>query len=327
MWYLTIPLIVLASFLGRALICPRPWPSVQPWAFSWAVLPRLAEPSHAVRRGAYRRSSPPWPRERDPRVVHESYHRHRERRQNSHVPLVSVIVPVLDDVRSLERALEALGDDSRVEIIVVNAGERTPALIALEHARLYVRWLTSLPGRGRQMNVGARLARGDWLLFLHADTRLTAGWIEELERVGQQSSVVGGSFRFQLDSGRRWARLLECGVAARVRWLDLPYGDQALFVRRKVFAALDGYQELPLMEDVDFVRRLRRKGRLHHSTLPAVTSARRWETDGWMRRSVENVILVVLFLAGVSPSWLAARYRRGARAQARGPRVRVARDG
>jgi rSAM/selenodomain-associated transferase 2 len=243
------------------------------------------------------------------------------------VPLISVIVPVLDDVRSLERALDSLGDDSRAEIIVVNAGERTRPIIALEHAKPQVRWLTSLPGRGLQMNVGARLARGDWLLFLHADTRLPAGWIEELERVGQDSSLVGGSFRFHLDSARRWARALERGVAARVRWLNLPYGDQALFVHREVFAALGGYRELPLMEDVDFVRRMRRKGQLHHSTLPAVTSARRWEADGWIRRSLENVILVLLFLVGVSPSWLAARYRRGAPAPDRGPRVSEARDG
>lgn len=243
------------------------------------------------------------------------------------MPLVSVIVPVLDDALSLEGALESLGDDSRVEVIVVNAGERTPAMVSLEHAAPHVRWLTSPPGRGRQMNLGARHARGDWLLFLHADTRLPAGWIEEVKRAGRLSSVVGGSFRFQLDSARRWARALERGVAARVRWLDLPYGDQALFVGREVFTALSGYRELPLMEDVDFVRRLRRKGQLYHSTFPAVTSARRWETDGWIRRSVENVLLVLLFLAGVSPSWLAARYRRGARAQDRGPRVSEARDG
>lgn len=246
--------------------------------------------------------------------------------QNRRVPLVTVIVPVLDDVRCLARALESTGGDSRVEIIVVNAGERTPAMIAVEHAAPDVRWLTSPPGRGRQMNIGARHARGDWLLFLHADTRLPAGWVEELERA-ERGSSVGGSFRFQLDSTRRLARVLERGVAARVRWLDLPYGDQALFVRREVFAALGGFRELPLMEDVDFVRRLRRMGRLHHSLLPAVTSARRWEADGWIRRSVENVILLLLFLAGVTPGRLAVRYRRGVPAGERRPRVTTARDG
>jgi rSAM/selenodomain-associated transferase 2 len=226
------------------------------------------------------------------------------------VPTISVIVPVLDEVRSLEAALASLGHQARVEIIVVNGGERTPAMAALERAAPHVSWLMSPPGRGRQMNLGARRARGDWLLFLHADTRLPAGWVDELERAGRQAGVVGGSFRFRLDADRWWARAIERGVAARVRWLGLPYGDQALFVRRETFVALGGYREMPLMEDVDFVRRMRRAGRLHHSRLPAVTAARRWEADGWIRRSVENVILLLLFLAGVSPARLALRYRR-----------------
>ena len=242
------------------------------------------------------------------------------------VPLVTVIVPVLDDRRCLERALASLGVDPRVEIIVVNGGARTPAMIALERAAPHVHWLASAPGRGRQMNAGARQARGDWLLFLHADTRLPAGWIEELERAGR-GSAVGGSFRFRLDAARWWARVLERGVAARVRWLDLPYGDQGLFVRRQAFAALGGFRELPLMEDVDFVRRLRRLGRLDHSALPAVTSARRWESDGWIRRTIENLLLTLLFLAGVAPSRLATRYRRGAPAQSRSERGTAVRDG
>ena len=238
---------------------------------------------------------------------------------------MTVIVPVLHDVRWLEHALESVGGDSRVEIIVVNAGERTPTAVALEHCTPHVRWLASAPGRGRQMNLGARQAHGDWLLFLHADTRLPAGWIEELERVAR-GSAIGGSFRFKLDSERRLARALECGVAARVRWLDLPYGDQALFVRREIFVALDGFRELPLMEDVDFVRRLRRVGRLAHSAWPAVTSARNWDADGWIRRSGKNVILLLLFLAGVSPGWLAARYRRRPVTRGRNVRGMATRD-
>ena len=160
------------------------------------------------------------------------------------------------------------------------------------------------------MNKGAKAARGQWILFLHADTRLPRGWTEEIERATQQGSCVGGSFRLQLDSQSRWARLIERGVATRVRWFDLPYGDQALFVRRDVFSSLGGYEDLPLMEDVAFVRRLARAGRLCHSPLQAVTSARKWELDGWIVRSLENVCLVLLFLAGVSPRRLAARYRR-----------------
>ncbi|MBI1873171.1 MAG: TIGR04283 family arsenosugar biosynthesis glycosyltransferase [Acidobacteria bacterium] len=228
-------------------------------------------------------------------------------------PAVSVVIPVLHDTAQLARALDTLVPDPRVEVIVVNGGEHDPSSSALEQLHPHVRWFGSSPGRGRQMNVGASHARGEWLLFLHADTRLPNGWLEELTTLAPAPAIVGGSFRFRLDSSHRWARVIERGVAARVRWVNLPYGDQALFVRREVFEALGGYREMPLMEDVEFVRRLARTGRLHHSRLPIVTSARRWETDGWIRRSLLNIMLLLLFLAGASPQWLARRYSKRVR--------------
>ncbi len=229
------------------------------------------------------------------------------------MPLISVIIPVLNDAAALRRALDALVTDGRVEVIVVNGGRRDREMLAMEQEWRSVRWLVSGPGRGRQMNFGAREARGEWLLFLHADTRLSPGWIDELAAVADDDTIVGGSFRFRLDVDSWWARAIERGVAIRVRVGNLPFGDQALFVRRGAFAALDGYAEWPLMEDVDLVRRLRHSGRLHHSRRPAVTSARRWEADGWMHRSARNVALLLLFFAGVSPAWLARHYqpRRG----------------
>ena len=223
--------------------------------------------------------------------------------------LVSVVIPVLNDTPQLAGALTSIGHDPRVEVVVVDGGNGE-ARATLEDVAPHVRWLRSAPGRWRQMNEGAGASCGQWLLFLHADTRLPSGWIEEVERAAQNPACVGGSFRLQLDSQSRWARLIERGVATRVRWFDLPYGDQALFVRRDVFSSLGGYEDLPLMEDVAFVRRLARAGRLCHSPLQAVTSARKWELDGWIVRSLENVCLVLLFLAGVSPRRLAARYRR-----------------
>src|SRR4030095_10896434 len=137
-----------------------------------------------------------------------------------------------------------------------------------------------------------------------------------MRRASADPDVVGGSFRFQLDSAAWQARLIERAVDRRVRWLDLAYGDQALFVRRDAFQALGGYREWPLMEDVDFVRRLRQLGRLYHSPLPVVTSARRWERDGGWRRSAENIAIQMLFFAGASPAWLARRYLRRADAHA-----------
>ena len=148
---------------------------------------------------------------------------------------------------------------------------------------------------------------GRWLLFLHADTRLHERWFDAL-RQAESRRAVGGAFRFTLDSPRPAARLIERGVAWRTRWLGLPYGDQGLFVRRDAFEALEGYRPYPLMEDVDLVRRLRRRGSLLLSPLPVRTSARRWERDGWMRRSVRNLALVALYFAGVPPHRLARSY-------------------
>lgn len=224
------------------------------------------------------------------------------------MPLVSVVIPVLRDEPALHRALADLGMDDRFEVVVVNGGPDDHKTTAPARGRPDVKWLWSAPGRGRQMNRGASAAAGDWLLFLHADTRLAPRWLDELERITPNSAIVGGSFRFGLDSASPWARIIERGVAGRVRWFNLPYGDQALFVRRSVFARLRGYVEWPLMEDVDLVRRLARVGRLHHSRIDAITSARRWERDGWVRRSTRNLLLLGLYFAGVSPLRLARLY-------------------
>jgi rSAM/selenodomain-associated transferase 2 len=226
--------------------------------------------------------------------------------------LVTIVIPVLNDAAALASLLAGLPADPLLEIIVVNGSEVSdPAMDALRERYPGLSWMQSAPGRGVQMNQGARHARGRWLVFLHADTRLGAGWVDVLRRLDEQPQIVGGSFRFALDSPARWARWIEWGVRIRVRLFDLAYGDQALFVRRAVFGELGGYRELPLMEDVDFIRRLRRRGRLVHAGVRALTSARRWERDGWLRRTVDNAVLVVLFLAGHPPDRLARRYHRG----------------
>jgi rSAM/selenodomain-associated transferase 2/rSAM/selenodomain-associated transferase 1 len=236
-------------------------------------------------------------------------------------PFVSIVVPVLGDAASFAHLLTTLHVRRDVEIIVVNGGPPDSRLDALTDLRTDIRLVSSSSGRGRQMNAGAVSARGRWLLFLHADTRLPSEWIDEVRRADEDPAVAGGSFRFRLDSTAYQARLIERGVRLRVRWFGLAYGDQALFVRREAFHAIGGYREWPLMEDVDLVRRLRRVGRLYHSAFPAVTSARRWERDGWWRRSAENVILQLLFFVGVSPAPLARRYLRSTNPRTKGEAV------
>jgi rSAM/selenodomain-associated transferase 2/rSAM/selenodomain-associated transferase 1 len=237
---------------------------------------------------------------------------------------LSIVIPVLNDTEPLGRLLTTIHPDPQVDIVVVNGGVPDDRLDAICR-RPDVQLLTSAPGRGRQMNVGASAAAGRWIVFVHADTRLPPQWSDEIRRVSADPTIVGGSFRFRLDSAAWQARLIERAVDRRVRWLDLAYGDQALFVRHDVFDAMGGYREWPLMEDVDFVRRLRRAGRLYHSAQPVLTSARRWERDGWWRRSASNVMLQALFFAGVAPERLANWYARPLRRSTREALVVMAR--
>jgi len=233
-------------------------------------------------------------------------------------PLVSVVVPVLGDTEELTELLTSLvrlgegapdpsSPGTRYEVIVINGDPEDTSVLAC-HARFpTVRWAEGQRGRANQMNVGAGLSQAEWLLFLHADARLSRGWLSEMERIDGQPNVWG-AFAFTLDSKARMARVLEHGVALRVRLFGLPYGDQGIFVRRSVFEALRGYATLPIMEDIDLVRRLRHSGPAVWSPLPVSVSARRWERDGWLRRSTLNMLFLGLFLSGVSPRWLARQY-------------------
>jgi rSAM/selenodomain-associated transferase 1 len=160
------------------------------------------------------------------------------------------------------------------------------------------------------MNAGAAVAGGRWLLFLHADSELPPDWLDVLARADERNDSVGGAFRLSIDSHAWQARVIEAGVRLRLALVGLPYGDQAPFVRTHIFQAIGGYRDLPLMEDVDFVRRLRTIGRIDISQAPVVTSARRWKRDGWFRRSGRNITLATQFLLGVSPARLAQAYFR-----------------
>lgn len=223
-------------------------------------------------------------------------------------PLVTIVVPVLADAEVAGQLLAQLPPDPDVEVVVVDGGhDERLARVALEHP--HVRLLHATPGRAHQMNVGAKDAAGEWLLFLHADSELPSGWQQALAGIHQ--AVIGGWFRFALDDTAWQARVIERLVRWRVRRLRLPYGDQGLFVRREMFRMLGGFRELPLLEDVEFVRRLVRSGPVRELALPLRTSARRWRRDGWFRRSSMNLTIVALYFAGVSPARLARWYHRG----------------
>jgi rSAM/selenodomain-associated transferase 2 len=224
--------------------------------------------------------------------------------------MISVIIPTLNEEDNIVRCIRSVGNEAGCEIIVADGGS-TDRTLERAGACEGVRIVSSGRGRGRQMNKGASAAGGDVFLFLHADTRLEQGWGRAVHSLLDNGSVVGGAFTFRVDSDRRRYRLIEFLVSLRCSIFKLPYGDQGIFVRRGIFESLGGYREVPLMEDVDLMGRLREKGRIAILGKKAFTHHRRWEREGWVRASLQNQMIMILYRLGRSPDALAKMYYRG----------------
>jgi Glycosyltransferases, probably involved in cell wall biogenesis len=217
---------------------------------------------------------------------------------------VSVIVPTLDEAHYIRSCVaSALAQEAPVDVVVVDGGSRdgTPDLVK-------GRATVMLAGRGRavQLNAGTRRATSDVLLFLHADSTLHPHALAGVRAALSDADIVGGTFTLRFD--RRsplldfyaWCTRLPLGV--------FRYGDQGIFVRRRTFEALGGFREWPLMDDVDFLTRMRTAGRTALVPLPVTTSARRFTGHGVVRQQLRNVLLVALYRLGVSPTTLAIWY-------------------
>lgn len=219
--------------------------------------------------------------------------------------MLSVIIPTLNAVHCLPSTLAAMTGAG--ERLVVDGGSRdgTMAAASAHGARV----ISASPGRGSQMEAGARAAGEAWLLFLHADTVLEQGWRDEVSRfiADPQNAGRAATFRFALSDDSSQARRLEGWVSWRVRRLGLAYGDQGLLIHRDFYRAIGGFRPLPLMEDVDLIRRIGRQ-RLVVLDANAITSARRWQQEGWLWRSGRNLGCLALYFLGVSPRVLKRLY-------------------
>ena len=221
---------------------------------------------------------------------------------------VSVITPTLNEEDHLSAALTAAQRDGPHELIVVDGGSTDRTVeIARDRDALV---LESPTGRARQMNRGAAVATGEFLLFLHADTILPGGYPGLVRSTLGLAGVAGGAFEFTLAGEFAGRRLVERGTNWRARHRQLPYGDQGVFVRRETFFQIGGFPDLPIMEDYEFVRRLRRCGSIALAPGAALTSARRWQRHGLLRTTLLNQLIVLGYLAGISPARLAGWYRR-----------------
>lgn len=218
-------------------------------------------------------------------------------------PRLSIVVPTLNAPKTLASCLACLNGAHEVIVVDGGSGDDSRRIAEQNGATL----LPSPRGRGIQLRNGADAASGDWLLFLHADTLLGADWTDAVERHMASAPDAAGYFRFRLQSDAWQARLVETGVRLRAQMFGLPYGDQALLVRRALYDRIGGYRPLPLLEDVDLVCRLGRR-RLRRLPADALTSAARWQEDGWLARSVRNIACLSLYLAGVSPERISSFY-------------------
>ena len=222
--------------------------------------------------------------------------------------MLSIVIPTLEAGACLERTLRAVADPGFPVDLIVADGGSTDATLDVA-ARFGARTLTAPRGRGAQLAAGAGAARGEWLLFLHADTVLEAGWRAAVTGFAiPQNRFRAAVFTFALDDQGPQARRLERMVAWRTRVLGLPYGDQGLLMSRDFHGDLGGFRPLPLMEDVDMIRRVGRK-RLTALDVKAVTSAERFRRQGYVRRSTLNLTCLGLYLLGVPPARIERIYR------------------
>ena len=219
---------------------------------------------------------------------------------------ISIIIPTLNEAATIGETLRRLRSSGSCEVIVVDGGsdDGTPEL-ARPQADLV---LSAGRGRATQMNVGARAASGQVLLFLHADTVLPPGFQALLKDALRNPQVVGGRFDVRLDAEGWLFRLVETFMNLRSRLSRIATGDQAIFVRSRTFLELGGYREAELMEDLELSYRLKRQGELACLRERVVTSARRWQRDGIARTIVLMWLLRFLYFIGVSPRYLKTFY-------------------
>ena len=223
---------------------------------------------------------------------------------------LSIIIPAKDAAADLTGCLSALfpGVEAGLvrEVIVSSVASNNTEMREIANDA-GATWIEGQEGRGTQMKAGAELARGDWLLFVHADTWLSIDWPDVVGAHLHSKPEKAGAFQLQFRSGVRRARIVEALTNWRARTFGLPYGDQGLLISRKLYDEVGGFAQVPLMEDVMIVRKIG-KARIVELPARAATSGQKQERDGWFGRSLRNLWLLFRFSRGATPEQLAKAY-------------------
>ncbi len=224
---------------------------------------------------------------------------------------LSIIIPVfreMDIINPIIAHLYTLSFSGQFEVIVVDGDPTGNTINVITFGDVKKR--TASKGRGFQMNAGAAAARGRILLFLHADTRLGSEALEMILLAMERKGVVGGAFELGIESKKRAFRIIERAVRIRSRITKIPYGDQAIFLERNFFLKIGGFKEIPIMEDVELMGRVKKTGKkIEIIPYQVQTSPRRWETEGLIFCTLRNWTLITLYSMGVSPYRLAKFYK------------------
>ena len=221
---------------------------------------------------------------------------------------ITIIIPALNEAGVIAKTIAGLPDSEQLEIVVVDGGssDGTAAIAGKYGARV----LACAPSKAKQMNAGAAVARGDVLLFLHADTLLPENFEKMVLSAASRKGFGAGAFALGIDSAERGLRFIERMANWRARVLKMPYGDQALFVSRDLFNQIGGFADYPIMEDFDLVRRLKKKGKISILPDPVKTSPRRWKNFGILNTWILNQLIIAAYYMGIPPRRLAFWYRR-----------------
>jgi len=222
--------------------------------------------------------------------------------------LISVIIPVINEEKILIKTIPLLQKYPQIEFIFVDGGSQDNT-INLIHQGGFSCICSPLLRRGYQMNLGAKKAKGDILLFLHGDTILPDNFPEIIENLVNKKNFIAGAFLLKINSNKIVFRLLEILIKVRSHLLGLPYGDQGIFLKRETFEEIGGFADLAIMEDFELIKRLGKKGKIYIASEAVITSARRWEKLGIVKTTLINQLVIIGYYLGIKSEKLAQFYR------------------
>jgi rSAM/selenodomain-associated transferase 2 len=220
---------------------------------------------------------------------------------------MSIIIPVLNEAEIIQKTLTNIKSSVDVEILVIDGGscDNTVGLVRQMGIKVFV---SPSSGRANQMNFGASVAQGEILLFLHADTLLPKDYFTTARQILAQPETIAGAFFLKIDGKEKGLRLMEKLVNWRSQFFSLPYGDQAIFLKKTVFQKIGGFPDLPIMEDFQLMLNLRKLGKIRMAPSSVITSARRWQKLGIFRTTLINQLIIIGYFLKVSPTKLKRLY-------------------